>query len=446
VRFLGSIAVAAAVLLLAAGAGAAPTTYTSGNLATSIPDGATFESAINVTDAGEILDVKVALNAGHSQDDQLNFDLVAPDGTLVRLAHDQGGSGNNFGSGSDCAGGFTEFSDAATTAIGSGTPPFVGSFRPEKALASLIGKPSTGVWKLAVTDDTAGVVGTLWCWKLTLTFALADLALTTTASPSPATVGEQLVYTHVVTNNGPNDSATTTLTNTLPEGVALVSARSTQGTCSGAATVVCSLGKLTVGASATVTISVAPTVSGTLTNKATVAGTPDPAGATLNNSTSTTTLVAGAPPGERKCTITGTSGDDVLAGTPGNDVICGLSGDDRIYGGGGDDVLYGDSGNDVLNGEEGADRLDGGVGDDKLYGGEGNDVELGGVGADRVVGDEGADRLTGGAGRDVLNGGDGDDFLDARDRARDVVKGGPGTDRARLDAKLDVRRSIEKIL
>lgn len=445
-RSIPLLAVSAAVLVLAGAAGGVPTTYTSGNLATAIPDGATFESGITVADVGEILDVKVAVNSGHNQDDQLNFDLVHPDGTIVRLSHDKGGAGNNYGSGSDCGGGFTEFSDTAVTAIAAGAPPYVGSFKPEGTLASLAGKLSSGIWKLAVTDDTAGVVGTLWCWKLTLTYAQADLSVVTTDTPDPVSVGGQLVYSHVVTNAGPNDSRSTSLTDTLPEGVAFLSAQSTQGSCSGATTVVCSLGALAKGASATVTIAVEPLVAGLLTNTATVAGTPDPAGATTNNTSTVTTSAVGPLPGVRKCTVTGTSGDDVLAGTDEDDVICGLSGDDRIFGGGGNDVLYGDSGNDSLFGGEGNDRLEGGAGADRLYGQEGNDVALGGVGNDRVVGDEGADTLTGGAGRDVLNGGDGNDLLYARDATRDVVKGGPGDDRARIDAKRDIRRSIETIL
>ena len=440
-------AAAAVALALSGGALAAPTTYSSGNLATAIPDGATFENAISVPDVGEILQVTVAVNIGHGRDDDIDLDLVHPDGTAVRLSRGNGESGDNYGGGSDCSGRFTEFSDAATVSITDAAPPFVGSFKPEGgSLATLKGKPSSGGWKLVVRDTASGVVGTLWCWKLTITYAEADLSLTTTATPDPATVGGELVYQHVVRNGGPNDSGLTSLSDTLPEGVAFVSVLSTQGSCSGVTTVVCDLGMLAGGATATVSIVVEPTEAGALTNKATVAGTPDPAGATENNTTTTTTTAVGGPPGVRKCTIRGTSGDDVLAGTPEDDVICGLSGNDRIYGGGGDDVLYGDGGDDVLYGEEGADRLEGGAGNDRLGGGAGNDTGLGGSGDDRVVGDEGADTLTGGAGRDVLNGGEGDDLLSARDGVRDVVKGGPGKDRARIDAKRDVRRSIEKLL
>jgi uncharacterized repeat protein (TIGR01451 family) len=75
------------------------------------------------------------------------------------------------------------------------------------------------------------------------------------------------------------------------------------------------------------------------------------------------------------CTITGTSGADVLKGTKGTDVICGFGGADKIYGLGGADRLYGGSGND---------QLYGGAGPDTLYGGRGQDALVGGKGKDRA--------------------------------------------------------------
>jgi peptidoglycan/xylan/chitin deacetylase (PgdA/CDA1 family) len=74
------------------------------------------------------------------------------------------------------------------------------------------------------------------------------------------------------------------------------------------------------------------------------------------------------------CTITGTSGRDVLRGTPGDDVICGQHGNDVIYGGGGSDVLRGGRGRDALYGQDGADALYAGPGSgDGLYGARGAD-------------------------------------------------------------------------
>ncbi len=64
------------------------------------------------------------------------------------------------------------------------------------------------------------------------------------------------------------------------------------------------------------------------------------------------------------CTITGTSGNDVLTGTAGDDVICGLGGKDTLSGMGGDDTLLGGDGNDTLFGGTGNDIFDGGAGTD----------------------------------------------------------------------------------
>ncbi|WP_019873540.1 calcium-binding protein [Sporichthya polymorpha] len=83
-----------------------------------------------------------------------------------------------------------------------------------------------------------------------------------------------------------------------------------------------------------------------------------------------------------RCTVVGTSGDDVLKGTPGRDVICGLGGGgrDRVEGGGG------------------TDRLDGGPGNDTVTGGNGGDLVLGGAGNDDLDGQSGRDTLDGGTG------------------------------------------------
>lgn len=72
------------------------------------------------------------------------------------------------------------------------------------------------------------------------------------------------------------------------------------------------------------------------------------------------------PPAAAKCTIRGTSGDDVLRGTNGDDVICGFGGNDKLTGLKGNDVLVGGGGDDVLNGGAGRDVLFGGAGRDRF--------------------------------------------------------------------------------
>ena len=109
------------------------------------------------------------------------------------------------------------------------------------------------------------------------------------------------------------------------------------------------------------------------------------------------------------CTITGTSGNDVLTGTNGNDVICGLGGNDTINGLGGNDIIIGGPGNDVLSGGNGKDILHGNDGKDTLLGAEGNDTLAGGSGGDSIQPGSGknqcledrADRVVGKCTRDV---------------------------------------------
>jgi hypothetical protein len=122
----------------------------------------------------------------------------------------------------------------------------------------------------------------------------------------------------------------------------------------------------------------------------------DPEGATVTGEARLTVQPAGP-----RCTIVGTSHDDVLRGTPGTDTICG---------GRGDDLVVGMGGNDRLLGGGGRDRLKGGLGNDVLDGGGGNDRLLGGGGRDRLKGNAGTDELRGAEGDDLLNGGSGQDF------------------------------------
>ena len=125
--------------------------------------------------------------------------------------------------------------------------------------------------------------------------ATADLAITKTNAPDPALVGTNLVYTLTVTNGGPDDARSVTVTDPLPTNVTFVSAISSQGTVSHLANSVSgNLGTLTNGASATVTILVTPTAPGLLTNVASVS-TSDTDTNSANNSAMSIATVNGPP-------------------------------------------------------------------------------------------------------------------------------------------------------
>jgi Ca2+-binding RTX toxin-like protein len=96
-----------------------------------------------------------------------------------------------------------------------------------------------------------------------------------------------------------------------------------------------------------------------------------------------------------QCTLYGTLFGDHLSGYPTEDVICGLRGNDTIRAGGGDDVVYAGDGADVLVGGLGADWLFGAAGDDRIYARDGvADLVDGGPGVDRAVIDA-SDRVSG---------------------------------------------------
>lgn len=164
-------------------------------------------------------------------------------------------------------------------------------------------------------------------------------------------------------------------------------------TCTRGREIVCTLGSLARGATATVELVGDPSGGpGLVRYNARVAwdGPPDVTPA-ADVATGATTV---AP-----CDVLGTWGSDFLVGTPKADRICGRPGPDRINGGPGDD------------------RIDAG---------------------------SGADTVIGGSGRDTIDGGGGGDLIFVRDGRRDVVDCGTEQDIVVADM-LDVLRRCERV-
>ncbi|HEX9756175.1 MAG TPA: hypothetical protein VGB26_00070 [Nitrospiria bacterium] len=124
--------------------------------------------------------------------------------------------------------------------------------------------------------------------------ASSDLSIIKTDSPDPVLVGQNLVYTLTATNNGPSIANGITVTDTLDSSVTFLSATPTQGSCfESGGTVTCSLGTLSNGSGAAITILVQPTLEGSISNSASVtANENDPNG--TNNSDSEITNVKAA--------------------------------------------------------------------------------------------------------------------------------------------------------
>ena len=105
---------------------------------------------------------------------------------------------------------------------------------------------------------------------------LVDLAITKVASQAEVKPGDQFAYTLTARNFGPSAADGVTVFDTLPSGLTLVSASSTQGIVQTyGSTVNVNVGSLPEGETATVTVLVAVTTdaTGRLSNTATVRGT-----------------------------------------------------------------------------------------------------------------------------------------------------------------------------
>ena len=120
--------------------------------------------------------------------------------------------------------------------------------------------------------------------------ASANLTISKTASPNPATALASLTYRLIVINNGPSPANNVTVTDMLPGGVNFVSAVPTQGTCSGTTTVTCNAGLVNNGGSVIVNITVVPQSPGQLSNTASVSATEPDTDNTNNASTIQTTV------------------------------------------------------------------------------------------------------------------------------------------------------------
>ena len=134
------------------------------SVANAITDPGTIYSTntVSLPVANYIDDVDVFVRIDHPYDGDLAFGVQHPDGAEIMLSLNNGGSGNNYGSGSTP----TTLDDSAASIIYEGTPAYIGTYRHEGRLADLNGKPANGVWQLRVSDLYSGDSGTLNFWGL----------------------------------------------------------------------------------------------------------------------------------------------------------------------------------------------------------------------------------------------------------------------------------------
>jgi uncharacterized repeat protein (TIGR01451 family) len=154
--------------------------------------------------------------------------------------------------------------------------------------------PETGV-----VDNTGSVTasndGSDESSASTCVQALVDLSITKSGSPATQEIGAgNITWTMVVTNNGPSSDSGVKVSDPMPAGNTFVSATSTQGTCTGGATLNCDIGTMAAGASVTITLITTPSTVGTQTNTAIVSG--DRSETNNGNNTATATVeITGHP-------------------------------------------------------------------------------------------------------------------------------------------------------
>jgi Ca2+-binding RTX toxin-like protein len=138
---------------------------------------------------------------------------------------------------------------------------------------------------------------------------------------------------------------------------------------------------------------------------------------------------------------TGTDKPNILMGTNDGDNIRGKGGADDIGGKKGPDDLFGNLGNDTLHGGYGNDWIEGNKGlSDVAYGDGGRDDLF----ADREIqGSYQAAKVKGGHKPGRLLGGRGNDTIRAKNGEKDIIRGGPGYDKAYVD-KVDKVKGVEK--
>jgi uncharacterized repeat protein (TIGR01451 family) len=279
-----------------------PTTTSYSGTPVAIPDspgantaGVPAEATMTLAGIGPVYDLNMSIDgvtcsatAGsttvgidHTFVNDLQIDLLAPDGTLVTAINRTDGGGNNL-----CQTALDDQSAGPSIqSVVTAAAPFSGSFTPNQPLSAFNGKNANGDWILRATDFFIGDTGNIRAWSLTVTPAVCDapvlpaqLSATKSVSGSaPYLVGQAITYTIVVTNDGAGaqpDNAGAEFIDALPLTLAMGTPTATSGSITPAGiNPVRWDGGLLPGASVTITIPVTITAlaSGTtVSNQGTV--------------------------------------------------------------------------------------------------------------------------------------------------------------------------------
>jgi len=111
----------------------------------------------------DVIVQSVQIIIGHTWDRDINLSLISPNGKVVLLTRENGGSGDNFGNPNDpnCTQTttFTE-SNCNAVKITNGSAPFIGNYLPQESFTKWYDSSSPiGQWKIQVCDNAGGDFG-----------------------------------------------------------------------------------------------------------------------------------------------------------------------------------------------------------------------------------------------------------------------------------------------
>lgn len=239
---------------------------------------AIVDSPDPVTTTGALTYTVTATNAGPSQAAMVSVVTDLPPGTVFHSADGINWTCTHVGQQVTCTTPLLVAGAAPPIAIAVSAPGVDGTITAASSISSATTDPALG--NNSASQDT--VVN-----------APSDLALVLSASPSPVPAGSTLTYTIDVSNLGPRDATSLTVTNRLPDGnVLFQSAIGIGWTCvPNLQIITCTRTTLLVGAAPSIFIKITtPPTNGTLINQASVSATTDDLDLT-NNAASVTTAV-----------------------------------------------------------------------------------------------------------------------------------------------------------
>ncbi len=157
-------------------------TTASGPISVGIPDNNAAGVSTSLTVTGipataNCTGIGVLFNITHTWDGDLTLFLKSPNGAVLNLVNQKGGSADNFVN--------TNITSTATTAIPTSGAPYTGTYKPDGSLTALAPTGFTptattftplyatnGTWSFGARDNAGGDVGTITNWTLTLNYAI----------------------------------------------------------------------------------------------------------------------------------------------------------------------------------------------------------------------------------------------------------------------------------